>query len=85
MSRPLAAYLLIAVLCQPLVAGWLFADMQAHPYTLLCRREAGYANTFGLMTLAAWPVVVPLAYLLTGFAEHGWRAPYPSSCRTGEP
>lgn len=73
------AYILAALASWIIVSGWLFADLRTIGPSN-CRERAGVAVMLGGLSSGMWPVGLPAAYLITGFAEHGWLLPLPSSC-----
>jgi hypothetical protein len=52
-------------------SGWFYSkDM-----SISCdnpRESVGCAVVMGLLYAVLWPIGIPLAWCMTGFAEHGW-------------
>ena len=87
-----AVYVLIAVfIAWPSNTGMFFHDMQAHRAgyrraEFEYRDDLGKAVIFGALFSVAWPVQVPLAWLATGFAQHGlWSQTEPPEHQRPEP
>lgn len=70
--KPWKWYVAIAVLVAwPLNTGMFFhAVVATHPERD-ARRTLGTAVVYGAAFSLAWPIQVPMAYCLTGFAEDG--------------
>lgn len=70
-----ALFVVAWLACAILSAGWWFAyDQKGFPFSEMDRRtDAGFAL---LMGLVGGPVAVFVAFLMTGFAAHGWMAPW---------
>lgn len=74
-----ALYFAIGVCCALLTSGWYHADMEARfpsPDAGQCRDHSGFASGLSMLTVIAWPVLTPAAFFVTGFAQHGWMAPW---------
>lgn len=77
------AYVTIALVSWLLVSGWMFADLNTPSYSWggspgrrETRNNSGVAVLIGSLLAAGWPLGVPFAFLLTGYADDGWRAPW---------
>lgn len=73
----IVGYVLICIVSAVLVSGWFMADVGSiwskkewadEHY----RRDLGYSVALGSAYAAVWPIGVPIAFCITGFAEHGW-------------
>ena len=81
-SPKLIVYVFVGLISWCLVAGMFFSSQQAIA-AKYCgrlgvlkdrRSNAGLSIALGTLFGAAWPIGLPLAWCLTGFAEHGvWR------------
>lgn len=79
--RQIRVYVACALCAWVLCAGMFYSDSASvyagydcRYWTKAKRRSAGMSIAIGVIYGAGWPVGVPLAFLLTGFAEHGiWR------------
>lgn len=74
----LILYLTAAVLVAYIAAGWYLADFQkSYPNTAsqFYRIDIENSWVFGAFWALIFPIGLILAYLLTGFAEHGWMNP----------
>jgi hypothetical protein len=75
-------YPIIALLAWLLNTGWLFADGQNPDHFHLetrqrnVRHNSAMAIAIGGAFATIWPIGVPLAYLASGYAEGGWKAPW---------
>lgn len=70
----LIAYVLVALVCWPVITGMLFRDTQGRWPTVAAemrRQDLGTATMFGLFFAAVWPMGLPIMFCLTGFAEFG--------------
>lgn len=67
----LVTYPVCALVC----TGWFYAcTVGRYPSKYASYREdMGWALVFGMVYGLGGPLGVAMAYLLTGFAEHGWR------------
>lgn len=75
----IAAYLLIGLGSWLLCAGWEFAYDQGNWPSVAakdCRSDSAAGVALSAPAIAVWPILVPLEYLTTGYAEYGWRAPW---------
>jgi len=71
-SAVLGVWLISALI----VAGWNFAYMQGIFQRTADgnrREDLGWAMVIGMLYGCLGPIGVLLAWLMTGFAEHGWR------------
>lgn len=79
MNRYVLVYVLIAVcIAWPLNVGMLFSDLQSIGGPEFrreqFREQLGVSLAAGTFFAVVWPIGVPLAWCVTGFAEHGiWR------------
>lgn len=76
MKKWVVAYVLIGVLSGQIAAGWAFAHFSRSGDTrATCYKTLGAAQAFGMLTVAAWPILLLETYLLSGLAYHGWLSP----------
>lgn len=67
-------YLIAAVGSWFLISGWMFANLEStFPGHEREREQSGFCSMWSLPMSAGWPLGIPLAYCLSGYAEHGWR------------
>lgn len=70
-------YVIIAILIAwPLNTGMFFHNSQSHlngyhRAEMMSREHLGIAIVQGAFFSIAWPVQVPIAFCMTGFAQHG--------------
>jgi hypothetical protein len=62
------------------LTGWEFADMWGeYSHVSTYRETLGFCLAHSLFGCVFWPVILPLMYFITGFAEHGWRVRVPQA------
>jgi len=86
MSTFVVLYLIGAVLSWICITGWLFADQQGDYPTFgnkQARYDLGNSTALGFFYALFWPLGLPLAYCVTGFAQHGWRLKGRQECLKG--
>lgn len=74
MSMWIVLYLSVGLVAWPFAVGMFFHDAQGRRPTIAAktlRTDIGFAVAVGFLYSMLWPVLLPLAYCLTGFAEHG--------------
>jgi hypothetical protein len=65
---------IVWIISGTIVAGFYFADIQGKFSMVVSARQAlGEAILFGMLYGATGPIGIAAAWLLTGFAQHGWR------------
>lgn len=74
----LSLYIAMALLVWPVITGMLFQSVQsiwrAAERVQRRREHLGVSMMFGLLFASVWPFGLLMAWLITGFAEHGvWK------------
>lgn len=75
MKKLIALYIAGYLISVVLVTGWDFAYWQGkYPQSAYkdYRRDLGSSMSMSFVIMTLWPVMMPVIYMRTGFAEHGW-------------
>lgn len=65
-------YVLVGLLSWPLIAGMLYPWYHAIDCRSSWREDAGTSVALSMVGVVLWPALLPAAYFITGFAEHGF-------------
>lgn len=78
MSMAEILYIVGGVGSAMLATGWHLAHIQEEygNQRRHYRTDLGFSVFWSIGVAVLWPVLIVVAYCLTGFAEHGWRLRY---------
>ena len=70
----IALLVIVYLICAVLIAGMFFAYFTGKwPEHAESREELGYAIFIGLLGALSGPIGVLVVFLISGFAEYGWK------------